>query len=107
MLIKKKVNTMNIQERIEELENKIGGFYPPKTSFQLKLLEMGFSDTRISSIDKAVKELHSAICYLDCGNTKLFFNSFPSVLKLLQTYGKENELAYKFNKENVKWKYFV
>ena len=102
MLIKKKVNTMNIQERIEELENKIGFFYPPKTSFQLKLLEMGFSDTRISSIDKAVKELHSAICHLDCGNTKLFFNSFPSVLQLLQTYGKENELAYKFNKEDIK-----
>ena len=45
MLIKKKVNTMNIQERIEELENKIGFFYPPKTAFQLKLLELGFSDT--------------------------------------------------------------
>ena len=93
MLIKKKVNTMNTSKRIEELKNKIGFFYTPETSFQLKLLELGFSDTRIASIDKAVKELHSAICYLDCGNTKLFFNSFPSVLKLLQTYGKENELS--------------
>ena len=107
MLIKKKVNTMNTSKRIEELENKRGFFYPPKTHFQLKLLEMGFSDTRISSIDKAVEELHSAICHLDCTNTKLFFDSFPSVLKLLQTYGKENELAYKFNREDVKWKYFV
>ena len=93
---------MNIQERIEELENKIGFFYPPKTAFQLKLLEMGFSDTRMTSLDKAVKELHSAVCCLDCTNTKLFFDSFPSVLQLLQTFGEENELAYKFNREDVK-----
>ena len=93
---------MNTSKRIEELKNKIGFFYTPETSFQLKLLELGFSDTRIASIDKAVEELHSAICHLDCTNTKLFFDSFPSVLQLLQTFGEENELAYKFNREDVK-----
>jgi hypothetical protein len=90
------VNTMNIQERIKKLGKDDKFFYPPKTHFQVKLLEMGFPDTRITSIDKATRELHHAVCYLDKGNTKLFFNSFPSVLKLLQTYGKENEFDLKY-----------
>ena len=41
-------------------------------TFEEKLLAKGFPDTRIPSLKHAVRELHGAICYLDCDNQRLF-----------------------------------
>ena len=83
---------MTHKERIKKLEDKLGFFYPPQTAFQLKLLEMGFSDTRMSTLDKGTRELYKAVCVLDKNNLELFFDNFPTIEKLLEVYSSETHL---------------
>ena len=84
--------TIKTKKRIKKLEDRLEFFYPPKTSFQLKLLEIGISDTRMTSLDKAVRELYLAVCYLDKNNLKIFLDNFPTIGKLLEVYSSETHL---------------
>ena len=62
----------------------------PKT-FEEKIIARGFPDTRIPSLKRAVRELHSAICHLDCDNQILFEKCYGGELgiyKFLHDYSE-------------------
>lgn len=51
----------------------------PKT-FEEKIVARGFPETRIPSLKRAVRELHSAICHLDNDYQKLFEKEYGEEL---------------------------
>ena len=67
-----------------------------KTRFERKLIEQGFADTRAPSLDKALTDLHSAICKLDGFNLRLLREYYPEAIPLarrfVEIYPTDNQL---------------
>ena len=70
-----------------------------KSRFEKKLIEQGFSDTRAPSLDKALTDLHSAICKLDGFNIRLLRELYPEAIplarKFVKVYPIDNQLKDK------------
>ena len=67
-----------------------------KTRFERKLIDQGFADTRAPSLDKALTDLHSAICKLDGFNLRLLREYYPEAIPLarrfVEIYPTDNQL---------------
>ena len=67
-----------------------------KTRFEKKLIEQGFADTRAPSLDKALSDLHGAICKLDNFNIRLLREYYPEAIPLarrfVKIYPSDNQL---------------
>ena len=64
--------------------------------FEKKLIAQGFADTRAPSLDKALHDLHSAICRLDGFNLRLLRKHYPEAIplarKFVKVYPCDNQL---------------
>lgn len=48
----------------------------------------GFADTRVQRLDKALEELHGAICRLDCSNIRLLNKYYPEAVPLARRHAE-------------------
>tara|TARA_R100001244_G_scaffold21999_1_gene23248 strand:- start:1098 stop:1379 length:282 start_codon:yes stop_codon:yes gene_type:complete len=64
--------------------------------FNTYLVEQDLAETRVQNIGKAVDDLHKALCACDLENRAKFFKNFPTVQRLLNTFGTEEEVTNNF-----------
>ena len=61
-----------------------------RTRFENLLIDQGFADTRVQRLDKAIEELHGAICRLDCSNIRLLNKYYPEAVPLARRHAAIN-----------------
>lgn len=55
-------------------------------TFREELTEAGIAHTRIYRLDKALYDLHSAICQLDTHNLRIMKEQFPEVVDIAKMW---------------------